>query len=240
MRRVSTALSVIAALLLVIASVRAQAPDTIALGEGLAVQRRATWCGASVAVPIRCQAWEPMGFAFPSALVSPLTFARTWAVVPTTGRILAALSNASGPFLYTGFAVRMLASNDRGATWAPVTWRWVETANLIVFEPGSAHGVAAGDGGYVWTTDDGGVTWVDHGGSSGTTFTELVVAPREIVLVDSNGNAWRMSGGSFGRDLLVTDPSVHATAEGDAIVVRTATEEIRIRHGHGVDRHTRR
>jgi len=220
--------------------VAAQTPDTIDLGRGLAVQRRATWCGASMAAPIRCSAWDPIGFAFPSALVSPLTFARTYARVPATGRILAALSNVSGPFLYTGFAVRMLRSDDRGATWSPVTWRWLETVALMAFEPGTARGVAAGDSGYVWTTDDGGTTWTDHGSSSGTTFTELAVAPNETVLIDTNGNVWRMSGGSFGRDLLITDTSAHVTTEGDTIWVRTTTQEIRIRHGHGVDRHTRR
>lgn len=223
-----------------LAPARAQAQDAIDLGGGLSVHRTPTWCGASIAVPIRCYAWQPSGFSFPSALTTPLTFARTYAVVPSTGRILASLSNTTGPFMYTGFAVRMLASDDRGLTWQPVTWRWLETVALFAFEPGSGRGVAAGDGGYVWSTDDGGVTWSDHGGSSGTTFTELAVAGREIVLIDSNGNAWRMSGGSFGRDLLVTDRDAHVTSDGDALVVRTLTEEWRIRHGHGVDHHMRR
>jgi hypothetical protein len=217
----------------------AQSPDTIALGEGLSVQRRATWCGASMAAPIRCSAWDPVGFSFPAPLVSSLTFARTWARVPTTGRILVALSNVSSPFMYTGFAVRVMRSDDRGVSWTPVTWRWLETAALMSFTPGTAHGVAAGDSGYVWTTDDGGTTWIDRGSSTGTTFTELVAGDHETLLIDTNGNAWRMSGTSFARDLLLTDTTAHASLEGDAIVVRTATEELRVRHGHGVDRHRR-
>jgi hypothetical protein len=221
-----------------IAPAGAQMADAIDLGGGLSVQRRPTWCGAT-GVPIRCYAWEPTGFVFPAGPAVPaLTFARTYAVVPTTGRILAALSNVTSPFMYTGFAVRMLRSDDRGATWVPVTWRWLETVALMAFEPGTARGTAAGDSGYVWTTEDGGTTWIDRGSSIGTTFTELAVAPRETVLVDSNGNVWRMSGGSFARDLLLTDTSAHLTNEGDAIVVRTATEEMRVRHGHGLDRHT--
>jgi hypothetical protein len=217
---------------------RAQAPDTIDLGAGLSVHRVPTWCGAAVSV--RCYAWQPTGFSFPAGpLNPPLTFARTFARVPSTGRLLASVSNVSGPFLYTGFAVRMLRSDDRGASWTPVTWRWLETVALMAFEPGSARGVAAGDSGYVWTTTDGGDTWRDRGSSAGTTFTELAVADREIVLVDGAGNVWRMSGGSFARDLLLTDTSAHVVNEGDAIVVRTTSEELRIRHGHGVDRHRR-
>lgn len=222
-----------------IAPARAQSADAIELGEGLSVHRRATWCGA-VGVPIRCYAWEPTGFSFPAGpMVPALTFARTFTRVPTTGRILAALSNVTSPFMYTGFAVRMLRSDDRGASWTPVTWRWLETVALFAFEPGTARGTAAGDSGYVWTTEDGGTTWLDRGSSSGTTFTELAVGARETVLIDTNGNVWRMSGGSFGRDLLLTDTTAHLTNEGDAIVVRTATEEMRVRHGHGLDRHRR-
>lgn len=222
-----------------LAPVGAQTPDTIDLGSGLSVSRRATWCGAT-GVPIRCYAWEPSGFAFPAGpLVPALTFARTFARVPASGRILAALSNVTSPFMYTGFAVRMLRSDDRGASWVPVTWRWLETVALMAFEPGTSRGVAAGDSGYVWTTTDGGETWRDRGSSSGTTFVELAVADREIVLIDASGNVWRMADGSFARDLLLTDTTAHATNEDDAIVVRTATEELRIRHGHGVDRHRR-
>lgn len=223
-----------------LASARAQAPDAIDLGQGLSVQRISTWCGAAGA-PFRCSAWQPSGFAFPAGPLAPaLTFARTYARVPATGRILAALSNVNGPFMYTGFAVRLVASDDGGVSWHPLTWRWLETIALFAFEPGSARGVAAGDSGYVWTTDDGGETWRDRGSSTGTTFTELVVVPGEIVLVDASGNVWRMSSGSFARDLLVTDASAHASVEGDAIVVRTTGEELRVRRGHGVDRHRRR
>lgn len=226
-------------LALAAAPLRAQSGDAIDLGDGLSVRRVPTWCGAA-GVPIRCYAWQASGFAFPAGPLSPaLTFARTFARVPRTGRLLASVANVSGPFMYTGFAVRMLRSDDRGASWVPVTWRWVETAALIAFEPGSARGVAAGDSGYVWTTDDGGETWRDRGSSSGTTFTELATVAGEIVLVDGAGNVWRMSGGSFARELLLTDTSAHVTTEGDALVVRSATEELRIRHGHGVDRHRR-
>jgi hypothetical protein len=228
----------LAAILLIAALARAQtSDDVIDLGDGCSVQRIPTWCG----VGVRCWAWQPTGFAFgPGPLVTPLTFARTWARVPGNGRWLVALANTSGPFLYTGFAVRVLRSDDRGASWQPVTWRWVETVALFAFEPGSDRGVAAGDSGYVWSTDDGGETWRDRGSSVGTTFTELVVVRGETVLIDASGNVWRMSGDSFARDLLLTDTSAHAAREGDAIVVRTSTEELRIRHGHGVDRHTRR
>lgn len=237
-RTLARLLGVALALAAGIAPARAQGPDTIELGAGLSVRRVPTWCG--VGVGFRCYAWQPSGFSFPAGPLAPaLTFARTFARVPSTGRIFASVSNVSGPFLYTGFAVRMLRSDDRGASWVPVTWRWLETVALMAFEPGSARGVAAGDSGYVWTTDDGGDTWRDRGSSSGTTFTELAVADREIVLIDGAGNVWRMSGGSFARDLLLTDTSAHATNEGDAIVVRTATDELRIRHGHGVDRHRR-
>lgn len=232
---------VLAASLVLAAGARgagAQGPDRIELGEGLAVARQPTWCGA-VGAPVRCQAWAPVGFAFPPPLVSPLTFARTWALVPSSGRILVALSNVGGPFLYTGFAVRMMRSDDHGATFVPVTWRWLETVTIMAFEPGTSRGVAAGESGYVWTTEDGGLTWRDRGSSVGTSFTELVVIRGETVLVDGAGNVWRMSGTSFARDLLLTDASAHASVEGDAIVVRTASEELRVRHGHGVDRHRR-
>jgi hypothetical protein len=217
----------------------AQLPSAIDLGDGLSVHPHATWCGASPATAGRCMAWQPTGFVFPAPLVPHLTFARTWARVPASGRILVALSNASGPFVFTGFAVRMMRSDDRGASFVPVTWRWLETAGLLSFTPGTSHGVAAGESGYVWTTDDGGITWIDRGSAAGTAFTELVAGEDETVLIDTSGNVWRMSGTSFARDLVLTDTSAHAALEGDAIVVRTATEEVRIRHGHGLARQRR-
>jgi hypothetical protein len=239
-RRQRAHAALLAALVLSVASAVHAQGEVIALGDGLSVTRITTWCGAGGAIPMRCTAWQPTGFAFPPPLAGVLPWARTWARVPATGRVLVALANTTSPFMYTGFAVRMLRSDDGGRTFVPVTWRWLETVALMAFEPGSLRGVAAGDSGYVWTTADGGDTWLDRGSSTGTTFTELVVVPGETVLVDAAGNAWRMSGTSFARELLVTDASVHAVVEGDAIVVRTTTQEIRIRHGHGVDRHTRR
>ena len=228
-------LAALAAFVIVTSVASAQGPDTVDLGAGRSVQRILAWCGIS-----RCPAWTPVGFAFPiNTLGSALAFARTYAVVPSTGRVLVAFSNTSGPFMYTGFAVRVMRSDDHGESWQPVTWRWAETVALFAFEPGTGRGVAAGDSGYVWTTSDGGDTWTSRGSSIGTNFTQLVVAQDETVLVDDHGNVWRMSGGSFGRDLLLTDMGARVTNVGDAIVVRTATEELRIRHGHGVDRHRR-
>jgi len=232
----SLACSSALAALFVTALASAQVPDVVDFGGGASVRRTLAWCGIA-----RCPAWEAVGWTFPtSTLGSALAFARTYAVVPSSGRVLVAVSNASGPFMSTGFAVRVMRSDDHGASWQPVSWRWAETVALFSFEPGTARGVAAGDSGYVWTTTDGGDTWTSLGGSVGTTFVELVAANRETVLVDDHGNVWQMSDGTFARELLLTDSSAHASREGDAIIVRTTDEELRIRHGHGVDRHPRR
>jgi hypothetical protein len=226
----------LASIIACVATASAQGvPDAVDFGGGLSVRRTRVWSGY-VQVP----AWQAVGWTVPTTtLGSALTFARTYAVVPATGRVLVALSNVSGPMLATGYAVRVMRSDDHCASWQPVTWRWAQTVALFSFEPDSARGVAAGDSGYVWTTSDGGETWTSLGSSVGTNFVELVAADRETVLIDDHGNVWRMSGGTFARELLLTAPSAHASRDGDAIVVRTDDEELRVRHGHGVDRHRR-
>jgi hypothetical protein len=211
------------------------APDSVDFGGGASVHRTRV-IGAYGPIP----AWQAVGWTMPAGtLGSALAFARTYAVVPSSGRVLVALANTSGPFLMTGFAVRVMRSDDHGASWQPITWRWAETVNLFSFEPGTSRGVAVGDSGYVWTTTDGGETWTSLGNSVGTIFVELLAGERETLLIDDHGNVWRMSGGTFARELLLTDTSAHLSRDGAALVVRTDTEELRIRHGHGVDRHRR-
>lgn len=203
------------------------------LGAGLAVRRIPRYCpGGSVGSG--CFAWEPVGFSFGGEIALP--FARTFARVPTSGRILAALPVARTLYVPLGFTTRMLRTDDLGEHWAPVPWRWVESVSLMVFDEGTDDGVAAGDSGYLWATDDGGLTWTEHGNASGTTYVELVMHDSVVVALDSQGNAWRAQHGNFDRELIATDPHAHVSIEGEAVVVRTESAVYRLRRGRSVER----
>jgi hypothetical protein len=211
-------------------------PGELELGGGLRVRRVPRFCVGG-AVGSGCFAWEPVGFSFGGEVVLP--FATTFARVPTNGRILAALPTATTLYVPLGYTTRMLRSDDLGEHWISVPWRWVEAVGIMVFDAGTDDGVAAGGSGYLWATDDGGLTWTEHGSASGTTYVELAMRDGVVVALDSNGNVWRAPHGNFDRDLIATDRSAHLSTEGDAVVVRTSDSILRLRRGGSVERSRR-
>jgi hypothetical protein len=208
----------------------------IDLGDGMRVHRVPRYCfGGSVASG--CFAWEPEGFSFGEQVALP--FARTFARVPTNGRILAALPLASTLYVPLGYTARMMRSDDRGAHWLEVPWRWAESVSILVFDAGTDDGVAAGDSGYLWATSDGGLTWSEHGSATGTTYVELAMRDSVVVALDAVGNVWRAQHGNFDRQLLLTDRTAHLSTDDDAVVISTDDAVLRVTRHHGVER-TRR
>lgn len=203
------------------------------LGGGCSVRQTTTFasCWGS-ALP--CIVWVPTGFSF--AGIEPLGAATAFARVPATGRIVAAIrgSRRSWPSRTTG----VLYTDDLGATWSAARWTWPSVALALAFEPASERGVAAGAGGYVWTTEDGGTTWTDRGSSSGTTYVDAARLEHTVVLVDDHGAAWRSRDGGFARESLADGVVGPLTVDVDAITVTTASHSVRVARDGSVRRTT--
>jgi hypothetical protein len=203
-------LALLATAILALASGALAQVGEIAIGPGLAVRREGAVCDDGI-TGIPCLVWVPIGFAFGDR--AELPYARAFGYVPSTGRIVAVHNvGGRGGVLYT---------DDLGASWRDGRWDWHQAANAVAFDPSSTFGVAAGEGGYVWNTDDGGRTWRDRGSSSGTSYTDVRVLGRIAVLRDDQGRVWLSRDGGFGRDLLAEDRSALLGSTASTIVVWT-------------------
>lgn len=193
------------------------------LGGGCSVRQTATYAYCwGAATP--CVVWEPTGFSFGD--VDALRTATAFARVPTTGRVVAAITGTRPWRTVRSSAV--LYSDDRGATWLAARWDWPATARAIAFEPTGARGVAAGDSGYVWITDDGGETWTDRGSSSGTTYVDAARLGDTLVLVDDHRAAWRSRDRGFARESLADGVVGGLVVDAEAITLTTETHRIRV------------
>lgn len=218
-------------------SARAQGPRTIDLGDGRAVRQVSVPCGVS-----RCLRWQPRGVLF-SGHERRLAYARTFAWVPSTGRVVASYAASwRGGYLdvdraYAGNA-GMLTSDDGGRTWQQSRWPWPHVANAVAFDRETAYGVAVGDAGYTWSTDDGGRTWTDHRSDGGVVYTQVAVLGRVSVFASSAGEVWRSRDGGFRRRSLVEREGVRIETTDDAIVVESESGEelVRVREDGSIER----
>ncbi len=197
--------------------------QTIDLGGGASVRQVRTVCWHGP-----CAIWVPEGLSFGDH--PELEVAMTFARVPRTGRILAARSNTAlwgGPFAtWNGVGLdSVLYTDDLGRTWQTANWRWWTPPRVIDFDPGSTFGVAAGDGGYVWNTEDGGATWVDRRDASGQSFDGVWVVGRVCVLHDREGVTWVSRDGGFVLERLTDARDVAIEREGDALVVQVGSAD---------------
>lgn len=216
--RSMVALFVLLGVLGAAAAVGAQWTQRIDLGGGLAVER--TWSrGARASTAL---GWVPTGFVFGDA-ARPLAFARTFARVPATGRVLA----VSGPD--APWPARLLRTDDGGAHWRDEPWDGGALPTLFAFDDLTQDGVAAGDG-HVWSTGDGGDHWRDHGGDT-SIWTALAIADGVTVLADSLGNVFRSSDGGFARETVSTGSRATLEQRDREIVVHTATADCVARRG---------
>jgi photosystem II stability/assembly factor-like uncharacterized protein len=179
----------------------------------------------------RCAIWVPLGFRFDAQ--PELALASTFARVPRTGRIVAARGTAQPWASPLGASTAygrdyVLYTDDLGASWQTARWRWWTAPRAIAFDAGSTFGVAAGDGGYVWNTEDGGATWVDRRDASGQTFEAAWVIGRACVLRDAAGVVWVSRDGGFVLERLTGDPSARIEQAEGAIVVRAGRETLRV------------
>lgn len=211
----------------------AQAQWTVAervqLGGGIAVERMCI--PRALTRRPSCRGWTPVGFAFGDAL-RWLTFARTFARVPATGRLVAVPGASTDPG-YTGETPWMLLSDDGGAHWTATEDSGSARPTLLAFDNLTIDGVAAGDSGHIWSTSDGAVHWTDHGGDA-RVWSDLAIAGGEIVLADSSGNTFVSHDGGFARERLPVEGRAILEQRDDEIIVRTERTECTVRHGHGV------
>jgi hypothetical protein len=209
----------------------AQGFETRDLGAGLSVRQVSTYAYCwGAATP--CTVWEPIGFSF--AGIDALRVATTFARVPETGRIVAAVTGVRPWRTVRSHGV--LYTDDLGATWSAARWDWPVRVRVIAFEPTSLRGIAAGEGGYVWTTDDGGATWTDRGSSSGTTYLDAARLGDTVVLVDDHGAAWRSRDGGFARESLAEGLVGALRVEGREIVVPVERGLVRVRDDGAIRR----
>jgi hypothetical protein len=180
---------------------------------------------------VGCVIWEPLGFAFGAHY--ELQLASTFARVPETGRIVAGRSNAPprGPPLVAwnaGGLDYVLTTDDLGQSWQPSRWRWWTPPRAIAFDRHSSFGVAAGDGGYVWNTNDGGETWVERRASAGQVWEAVWVVGRVAILRDAGGVTYVSRDGGFVLERLTEDPHARVEQDGEAFIIRTARSAFRV------------
>lgn len=212
------------------ASGAAQEDREVDLGGGLAVVeqwRACTYTYNHTYDGTRCPSWQPVGFEFGDREL--LHFARAFARVPALDRVVATYRDVGG-------RAGMLYSDDRGASWHESRWGWRHVANAVAFDARSRFGVAVGESGYVWNTDDGGETWTDRGSSAGVLFTDVAVVGRTFVMADSQGRIWRSRAGGFERRLITESREFSLETEDDAIVVITPRRTFRVRRDGGLER----
>lgn len=196
------------------------------LGDGVSVD---DVCQPSRPRP--CAGWQPVGFVFGDAtpwLLQADTFGR----VRATGAILATASIRPAityPSAAPMRAHRVLRTTDGGLHWREVPWPWTQTPRLFAFDRLRLDGVATGESGYVWTTDDGGAHWVDHGGDA-VTWAAAAIADREIVLADASGHVVRSRDG-LARETVVDDRSATIEQRDTEIVVHASDADYVVRHG---------
>ncbi len=191
-----------------------------------------------------CTTWRPAGFAFGDR--QELLYAYAFARVASSGRIVATYRDVDGaqrapgsPPTPPGTAVGVLYTDDGGATWHDARWRWVHAARALAFDAGSDFGVAAGESGHVWSTEDGGETWRVRRSAAGVSYTQVAVVGRVCVLVDANGTVWRSRDGGFSHDTLTRSSEVTLETTDDEIVVTTPRHELRIHADASVERSRR-
>jgi photosystem II stability/assembly factor-like uncharacterized protein len=101
---------------------------------------------------------------------------------------------------------------------------------LLAFDNRTRDGVAAGEGGHVWSTGDGGDHWTDHGGDA-RSWASVAIADDEIALADTLGNVFRSHDGGFARETVLTGAAATLEQRDGEIIVRTDATECTVRHG---------
>jgi hypothetical protein len=193
----------------------------VELGGGLAVE---TTCS----VRRGCHGWTPIGFELGDAS-RWLVFARVFARVPATGRLLAVPTRPTESPTPSS-PPRLLRSDDAGRHWVEVAWSGSASPSLFAFDDRTLDGVAAGDAGHVWTTRDAGEHWTDHG-SEPRVWAGLAMAQGEIVLLDSAGNVFRSSDGGFARESVAIEHASALEQRATEIVVHSANTDCTIMRG---------
>ena len=125
--------------------------------------------------------------------------------------------------------VTVVFTDDEGLSWHRARGGFDAAVRVLAFAPGGTRGVAAGDHGIVWSTDDGGATWTGHGGTErGACFPQVLVLGIASVLVDDDGRVWRSRRGGAQRSLVVQDPEAAVRLGPAAIEIEARGRRYRV------------
>lgn len=125
--------------------------------------------------------------------------------------------------------VAIVYSDDEGQSWHRARGGSGAAVRVIAFAPEGMRGVAAGDHGTIWSTDDGGVTWRGHGGvEPGACFPQVLVLGIASVLIDERGRIWRSRRGGSQRSLVTQDPEAVVNLRPEAIEIETRGRRYRV------------
>lgn len=214
-----------------------EAIDHVELGDGASVRRIVRPCWYTVAA--MCTWWQPEG-TLSFGGVRDLEVASAFARTPR-GRVVAMVPGLAQGYAAPsdlGYAVTatVLYTDDLGATWQRGDWPDAHAHALaFAFDPSTGAGVAVGQGGGIWTSDDGGVRWRNRRSSSGTVYVRAWVRGRAVVVEDDRGALWLSRDGGFALESLAEGGRVEATDDG-ALVVRARDRSWRIAADGGLAR----
>ncbi len=201
---------------------------TIELGDGMQASLVALPAGACGAVA-PCALWSGAGLDLGGR--DALLVARTYARVPGTPRVLAAIPPMPAWALLAWRPWRgagMLYTDDRGATWHAAGWPSVNAAEAISFTPDGALGVAVGPARGIWISEDRGVRWRERSVGAGLRYVEVAALGRAIVLVDEARAAWISRDRGFSLTSGAEGVSGPLRVEAEAIVIPTERGEVRV------------
>jgi photosystem II stability/assembly factor-like uncharacterized protein len=125
----------------------------------------------------------------------------------------------------------LLFTDDLGQRWQPIRWDYSASPHAIAFDLNTDFGVAVGENGSVWTTDDGALTWRSRRDDAGIDLIRVCVLGRIVAIGSSEGSVWISADGGTSVRLVVrgdstTGGSIPSIAiEGHAIRIRRNLHE---------------
>jgi hypothetical protein len=170
----------------------------------------------------------PGDFTF-GRLAPQLRGAIHWAC--SRDHVIALLRASHTPFaqsVYQLDAGPIVWTSDRGRTWHQSGWEWPDLPRAIAFDPGSGWGLAVGDNGAVWSSNDGGASFVDHGDAPPASFVDVLVLDRVGVARDDRGDYYVLREDGLDRVRIAHAPDGWMEHAGETIVVHAPSGDVRV------------